>query len=176
MLGCCCIVNVNFQHLTSYMLDSCSHHQLFYPFHPIMVIKSDVMCPFCVRHHVDICVKVLVAFVKTYAKKFFLTPRLDPFIWWPKTYQVTTKIGNQICFWLSILWHPKKLLVTNFVAIKKRFCCHKKKRFGRQSYVNRKRFWSPSNDYAFSQMLTKTHYWSPFVKQLKVFSHQQFIN
>jgi hypothetical protein len=60
------------------------------------VIKTDMTCPFYVRHHVNVHPNAFITFVKMDTRKSLIILGLPPL-------QLATK--NK--FWLPILWQPK---------------------------------------------------------------------
>jgi len=135
-----------------------------------MVIKSDVMCHFVLGIMLTFVLKYWLHLSKHTQESFSLHPG-----WWlwygdhkhiRSPQRLATRFvfgcqsyGNQKSFQPPILWWltkysiatRKKDLVANLMSTEKGF--------GHHPMI------MPF------QMLTKTHYWSPFVKRLKVFNH-----
>ncbi len=92
----------------------------------VKVVKTNMMKPFCVRHHVDVHVdSPLVAFVKTNTQKKFITPKLSPLCMLTKTRFDRLAIGDWVfnfpitklddqTFWSSTFnHHNRRLKISN---------------------------------------------------------------
>jgi hypothetical protein len=91
-----------------------------------IVDKTNMMCPFCVGHHVNIHSDVLVASIMTNArKKFNLHPSCLCYVWQPKVDSIAIelvienifghhKINNRIFNFLIRKFSNQKFSIANF--------------------------------------------------------------
>jgi hypothetical protein len=98
-----------------------------------------VTWPFCVKHHINVHLDVLVMFIKNNAWKKLITHELPYYVWWPKIELVAIRLA------IKIFNH--QILITTID-------------YHNQSppFIHQNQFWLPSNDQNFSDV-----YQNPFL-------------
>ncbi len=83
-----------------------------------IVVKTNTMWPFCVRHHVDIHFDALVASITTDTQKNLITPQLPLLCIATKNEFGHHKISDQIFTFFITLFGDQKISITNFLLPK----------------------------------------------------------